>query len=126
MGQGTEAMKFYQSIFGGNLKIQTYGEAGQGKPEEKDYLMHGELTTDTFTFFAADGNSEHQVHIGDNVNMSLMGDDEALLTKWFNALSEGGHIDLPLAKMFWGDTFGQFTDKFGVHWMVNISGGQQG
>jgi PhnB protein len=125
MGQGTEAMKFYQSVFGGDLKIQSYGESGQGKPEEKDFLMHGELTTDSFTFFAADGNAEHQVHMGDNVNMSLVGDEEELLTKWFNDLAEGGHVDMPLAKQFWGDTFGMLTDKFGVHWMVNISGAKQ-
>lgn len=33
----------------------------------------------------------------------------------------GGKIDMPLAKQFWGDTFGMLTDKFGVHWVVNIA-----
>lgn len=126
MEKGTEAMKFYQSVFGGNLKVQSYGESGQSdKPEEKDFLMHGELTTDSFTFFASDGNSEHEVHMGDNVNMSLVGEDTEELTKYFNGLAEGGNITMPLAKQFWGDTFGMLTDKFGVHWMVNISGGEQ-
>ena len=50
-----------------------------------------------------------------------MGDDDAKLTEYFNKLSEGGHVDMPLAKQFWGDTFGQLTDKFGMHWMVNIT-----
>lgn len=122
MGKGTEAMKFYQSIFGGELKMQSYGESGQSdKPEEKDLLMHGELTTDSFTFFASDGNAEHQVTMGDNVSMSLVGDDEATLTTWFTALAEGGRVGMPLAKQYWGDTFGMLTDKFGIHWMVNIS-----
>lgn len=31
---------------------------------------------------------------------------------------------MPLAKQFWGDTFGMLTDKFGIHWMVNISSGE--
>lgn len=127
MGQTKEAMQFYHSVLGGELNMQTYGESGQSeKPEEKDFVMHAELKTDTFSFFAADGNEQHQVHMGDNVNMSLMGDDEELLTKYFNDLSEGGHVDMPLAKQFWGDTFGMLTDKFGVHWMVNISGTKQG
>lgn len=122
MGKGTEAMKFYQSIFGGELKISTYGESGQGKNDaEKNLLMHGELKTADFTFFASDGNDEHKVTPGDSVHMSLVGDDEAQLMKYFNALSEGGKVDMPLMKQFWGDTFGMLTDKFGIHWMVNIT-----
>lgn len=124
MGKAGEAMKFYQSVLGGELFIQTYGETGQGKPEEKDYVMHAALKSDVGSFFASDGNEEHQVHMGDNVHLSIMGNDEVTLTKWFNSLAEGGTIDMPLAKQFWGDTFGMLTDKFGIHWMVNISGGQ--
>lgn len=44
--------------------------------------------------------------------MSIVGEDDALLTKYFTALAEGGKIDMPLAKQFWGDTFGMLTDKF--------------
>ena len=122
MGKGTEAMKFYQSVFGGDLNISTYGESGQAKNEaEKDFLMHGELKTDAFTFYASDGNEEHKVTEGNSVNMCIGGDDEEKLTKYFNGLAEGGTVDMPLAKQFWGDTYGQLTDKFGIHWMVNIA-----
>ena len=122
MGKGTQAMKFYHSIFGGKLNVQSYGDSGQAKNDaEKDLLMHGELQTDSFVLYASDGNEEHKVKEGNNVHLSLMGDDEATLTKYFNKLSEGGTVDMPLAKQFWGDTFGQLTDKFGIHWMVNIT-----
>lgn len=47
------------------------------------------------------------------------------MDKQLNRLSVGGKIDMPIAKQFWGDTFGMLTDKFGVHWMVNISSGAQ-
>ncbi len=122
-GQGQEAMQFYQSVLGGDLKIQTYEESGQAKkPEENNLLMHGELRTDNgIIFYAADGNEEHKVEMGNSVHMSLQGDDEELLTKYFNGLSEGGNVEFPLSKQFWGDTFGMFTDKFGIHWMVNIT-----
>lgn len=124
MGQAKEAMEFYHSVLGGDLNTQSYGESNPGsRPEEKDLTMHAELKTGSFTFFAADGNSEHQVTAGDNVQMSLVGgpEDEAKLTEWFNGLSTGGQVTMPLAKAPWGDTFGMFTDKFGIHWMVNIS-----
>ena len=121
-GQTAEAMKFYQSILGGDLSMQTYAESGQSdNPEEANLVMHAELKSGAIIIYAADGNAEHQVHYGDNVNMSIQGSDEASLTTYFNSLAEGGHVDMPLAKQFWGDTFGMLTDKFGVHWMVNIS-----
>lgn len=126
MGQTREAMEFYKSVFGGELTMQTYGESGQAKSEdEKELIMHAVLKTDELSFMAADGNKEHQVHVGDNIHMSLSGTDEATLTAYFNGLAEGGKVDFQLAKQFWGDTFGMLTDKFGVHWMVNISSGEQ-
>lgn len=122
MGKGTEAMKFYHSIFGGKLNIQSYGDSGQAKNDaEKDFLMHGALEADGITLYASDGNEEHKVTAGNSVHLSLMGDDEAKLTEYFNKLSDGGSVDMPLAKQFWGDTYGQLTDKFGMHWMVNIT-----
>ena len=122
MGKGGEAMEFYKSVFGGELVSQTYGESGQAKNDaEKDFLMHGELKTKYFTFYASDGNEEHKVTFGNSVNLCIGGDEEEELTKYFNALSEDGNVDMPLAKQFWGDTFGQVTDKYGIHWMINIS-----
>jgi PhnB protein len=59
---------------------------------------------------------------GTNFSVSLSGDNEAELTRYFEKLSAGGSIAEPLVKAPWGDTFGMFTDKFGVNWMVNIAG----
>jgi PhnB protein len=120
-GQTGEAMKFYQSVLGGELKMQTFGETGMPcADEDKNKIMHADLKNDALSFMASDGNKEHVVTMGDNINMSIVGNEEALLTKHFNALAEGGKVDMPLAKQFWGDIFGMCTDKFGVHWMVNI------
>lgn len=74
---------------------------------------------------ASDGNAQHLVHMGDNISMSIAGDDAEKLTEYFNKLSVGGKVDMPMAKQFWGDTFGMLTDKFGIHWMVNISSAEQ-
>ena len=118
--QTKAAMTFYQSVLGGTLTMQTYAEAHMG--DSTALIIHAELTNDFCTFFSSDGGEDHPVVIGTNVHMSLMGSDDALLTKFFNGLAEGGKVDMPLAKQFWGDTYGQLTDKFGVHWMVNIAG----
>jgi PhnB protein len=58
-----------------------------------------------------------------NGQISLSGDDEAELTGYWNKLSDGATVVMPLAKAPWGDSFGMLTDRFGVPWMVNISGG---
>ena len=126
-GTAGPAMKFYQSILGGELTMSTFGEAGVPVgDEDKNKIVHAALNNGQLTFFASDGDASHPVHMGDNVNMSISGSDGPTLTKYFNGLAEGGTVDMPLAKQFWGDTFGQLTDKFGIHWMVNIDSGQHG
>jgi len=121
-----EAMEFYKGVFGGELTIQTFGDAGMSRtPEDRDLIIHSELKTDSFNFMASTGHPGQPVKFGDNITMSLMGDDEEKLTEWFNELSEGGKVSLKLEKQFWGDTYGQLVDKFGINWSVNISKGDQ-
>jgi len=121
-GSTAEAMRFYQSILGGDLNIQTFGDAGVAQDDkQKNLTLHAALTSNGITLFASDGRPDVKVVFGDNVHLSLQGSDSEKLTGYFNGLSAGGQVDMPLAKQFWGDTFGMVTDKFGVHWMVNIT-----
>jgi PhnB protein len=57
---------------------------------------------------------------GGAITISLSGDDEAELRGYWDGLSDGGTVTLPLERQMWGDLFGQCTDRFGVNWMVNI------
>lgn len=124
-GKTAEAMKFYQSVLGGELTMQTFGESGiPSSPEDKDKIIHADLKNGDLSFMASDGNKEHPVHMGDNISMSISGDDGATLKRYFEGLSAGGKVTMPLEKQFWGDTFGMLIDKFGVQWMVNISSGK--
>lgn len=119
-GNCQEVMKFYQSVLGGELKLQTYAESGMPNVEDrKDQIMHAELKNELLSFMASDGMAPSTV--GSNIHLSIAGSDEVALTKYFNQLSAGGSVQMPLAKQFWGATFGMFTDKFGIHWMVNIT-----
>jgi len=121
-GNAGEAMKFYHSILGGELTMQTFGEVKMAeRPEDKDRIIHASLKNGALTFMASDTMPERQAKVGDNIHMSINGQDHAKLTEVFNKLSRGGRVDMPLAKQFWGDTYGQLTDRFGVHWMVNIT-----
>jgi PhnB protein len=126
-GNAAEAMRFYHSILGGDLTMQTFEEAKMAQtPEDKNKMIHASLKNEALSLMASDGNSSMQVKFGDNVSMSLSGSDSDKLTAVFNKLSEGGKVTMPLAKQFWGDTFGMLTDKFGIHWMVNVTTQGQG
>lgn len=119
-------MEFYKSVLGGKLSMQRYSEAGAPQPEDQqDKIIHADLKNDDISFMASDDSPQQEVTMGNNVHMSISGTDEAQLTDYFDKLSQDGKIDMPLALQFWGDTFGMLTDKFGVHWMVNISKGEQ-
>jgi PhnB protein len=59
---------------------------------------------------------------GAAVSISLSGDDSDELRRFWEGLSEGAEVTMPLEKQMWGDEFGMLTDRFGMQWMVNIAG----
>lgn len=122
--EGTrEVMDFYARVFGGEPTMTTFAEAGgMGQDEsEQDKVMHSQLLTRTgMTLMAADVPAA--MPLGPNGTISLSGDDEAELRGYWERLTDGGSVTVPLEKAPWGDSFGMCTDRFGVDWMVNISG----
>ena len=119
-----EAMEFYQSVFGGKLNISTFKDfhASQG-PDEDNLIMHSQLETDNgITLMASDTPNRMEYRPGTNMSISLSGDNEAELKGYYEKLSDGGTVTMPLEKAPWGDSFGMLVDKFGVPWLVNISG----
>lgn len=119
-----EAMEFYRSVFGGKLQSQTFKEFHASQdPSEDNLIMHSVLEADNgISFMASDTPSHMEYRPGTNMSMSLSGDNEAELTGYFEKLSAGGTVSMPLAKAPWGDSFGMCTDKFGIQWLVNITG----
>jgi PhnB protein len=119
-----QAMEFYQTVFGGKLTMNTFKEFHASQdPSEDEKIMHAMLEADNgITFMAADTPDRMEYQPGTNYSMSLSGDNEAELKTYFEKLSAGGMIVMPLEKAIWGDTFGMCTDKYGVSWMVNIAG----
>lgn len=123
-GNAREALEFYAAALGGEATLSTFAEAG-GMPgldeSESRLIMHGQVDAGPdLTLMAADVPSS--MEISPNGSISLSGDDEARLRGFWDGLSAGGSVTVPLEKAPWGDTFGMFTDRFGVSWMVNIAG----
>jgi PhnB protein len=121
-GNAREAAEFYKGVFGGELTVSTFGEAGADKmpgfEEMKDKVMHAMLDGDIKMMFS---DSREANEKASKIELSLSGDDEEKLKGYFEKLSEGGKVKSPLKKEMWGDTFGQLTDKYNIDWMVNIA-----
>lgn len=121
-----QAMEFYHSIFGGELNTSTYAEFHASEdPAEQDKIMHAQLEgEDGLVLMAADTPNRMEFTPGTNFAVSLSGaaEDEATLRRYWDALSDGGTVGMPLDKAPWGDTFGMCVDKFGTSWLVNIAG----
>ncbi|HSX29488.1 MAG TPA: VOC family protein [Candidatus Saccharimonadales bacterium] len=119
-----EAMEFYKTVFDGKLTISTFKEYhASDDPTEDNKVMHSVLEIDNgLMFMAADTPNRMEYKPGSAISMSLSGDDSETLSGYFNELSEGGQVIMPLEAAQWGDTFGMLADKFGVRWMVNITG----
>jgi PhnB protein len=117
------AMEFYQAALGGKLVMSTFKEAGAIKEgPEADNIMHAMLTADNGIIIMASDTPDHMEYKqGNNVSISLSGDNESELKGYWERLSEGGKVSQPLTKAPWGDQFGMFTDKFGIQWLINIA-----
>jgi PhnB protein len=70
---------------------------------------------------AADSPPGTDRHPGDNIAISLSGDSAEELRGYWDKLSTGGTVSVPLEKQMWGDEFGMCVDRFGIGWMVNIA-----
>ena len=96
--------------------------ASQG-PSEDNLIMHAQLEDENgIVLMASDTPGRMEYRPGTNMSISLSGDNEAELKGYFEKLSAGGTVTMPLEKAMWGDWFGMLIDKFGVQWLVNISG----
>lgn len=117
-----EAMTFYRSVFGGELSVSRFSEYGvSDDPAEQDKVMHSMLTTGTgMVLMAADTPNSMDLAVGENVSVSVSGDDESVMRGWWEALGAGGTVTMPLEEAPWGGLFGMCTDRFGIHWMFSV------
>ncbi|AJE84596.1 MULTISPECIES: VOC family protein [Streptomyces] len=126
-GDARQALEFYQDVFGGSLSLNTFGESGHADAPVAEQIMHGMLQTPGgLTLMGADTPPGTTHTPGSSFSVCLSGEDAAELRGYWQKLSTGGTVAVPLEKQMWGDEFGMCTDAFGVSWMVNINGAQEG
>jgi PhnB protein len=123
-GKCREAMNFYQSCLGGALQLQTVGEspmANQMPVKMKEHILHATLIKGEMILMGSDMVSEDGLVKGNSVSMALNLNSEEEIRNCYKKLSEDGKANHPLENTFWGALFGDLTDKYGNHWVLNFT-----
>lgn len=92
---------------------------GQTPDAQKNWIMHGSLVKEKITIMASDAFGADGVTRGNDVSLCLVCSSDEEIREYFDKLSAGGKVNHPLKVEFWGGVYGDFTDKFGVRWMLN-------
>ena len=121
-GNCREAMNFYAEALGGQVTfLQTFGESpmrDQMPDAFHDYVMHATMHAGDAAIMASDAPGDrYKKPQGFGVSIGLSDPDQA--KKIYDALVEGGTIEMELQATFWAAAFAMLTDKFGIPWMIN-------
>ena len=129
-GRCDEALAFYETSLGATVVMKMrFSEspdpppAGMLQPGFEGKIMHASFTVGKVTIMASDGCDDKSKFGGFRLALSVPTEADADVA--FNALADGGEVDMPLAKTFWSPRYGMVTDKFGVGWMVMVRGEEQ-
>lgn len=125
-GRCDEAIDFYQTVLGAKVEmLMRYEESpdpvppGMIPPGSETKVMHSTLRIGETTLMASDGNCQGQPNF-QGFSLSLSAANAAEANRLFNALADGGKVQMPIGKTFFSSSFGMVTDRFGVPWMVIV------
>ena len=125
-GRCEEAIEFYRKALGAKVEMMMrYKDSpeppppGMVPPGSENKVMHASLRIGDATVMASDGNCSGKPKF-DGIMLSITAKNVAEVDRYFNALAEGGQVQMPLAKTFWSPRFGMVADRFGVGWMIGI------
>lgn len=122
-GRCEEALDFYRKALGAEVtalfRFKESPDPGMCPSGAEEKVMHANLRIGDTTIMASDGGCQGpSTFQGFSLSLSLT--DTAQAQRLFAALSDGGQVQMPLAKTFWSPLFGMVADRFGVSWMINV------
>ena len=121
-GNCAEACRLYQSVLGGKLDMQTYGEspAKEHVPAAShNRVIHARLSMGNWAVMASDDANEKEHKSAQGTHVTVTAGSAADAKRLFDALVDGGKATMPFNKTFFSDGFGMLVDRFGVPWMIN-------
>ncbi|WP_139492351.1 VOC family protein [Brevibacillus dissolubilis] len=123
-GNAKEAIKFYESALDAQvLYVQTFGEMPENPEfplpaEAKERVSHATLKVGETDLMFSDSFPGQPVQSGTQVTICISTDDSEKATKIFEALQQGGQVNMPLQETFFSPAYGIVTDKYGVNFQI--------
>jgi PhnB protein len=125
-GSCEQALEFYKKALGARVdmmmrfKENPDPQPGMCPPGSDDKILHASFRIGDNVIMASDGYAKgHPEFKG--FSLSITAANVAEADRLFNALADGGKVDLPQSKTFYSPRFGMVTDRFGMHWMVIVN-----
>ena len=121
-GNAEEAIKFYQTVFKGEIvSSMRFSENPEMEVSDayKDKILHSELRVHDESIYFSDCFPEQKVSKGDQVSINIGFDSLEEIERVYKVLSDGVEVFMPLADTFWNAKFASFVDKFGIAWSLN-------
>lgn len=123
-GRCEEALNFYREALGAEIvSMFRFSEAPDPRmvpPGAGDKVMHASLRIGGSELLASDGMGEADTKpTGFSLSIGVESVDEG--RRVFQALAQGGTVQMDFGPTFWTQGFGQLTDRFGIQWMVNVA-----
>ena len=122
-GTARQALEFYQSVFGGQIALVTYKDAGNVQnPSDADHIMWGQVDSENgFRVMAYDVPAGTPWNQGEKAYfVSLRGDSTEEIAALWKKLSDGSTIVQPLQPAQWSALYGMLKDRFGVVWVLDV------
>ena len=128
-GRCEEAINFYRGALGAEVvMLMRYKDSPEPSspemcpPGSEDKVMHSTFRIGETEVMASDGMSSGKPEFK-GVSLSLTVPDAATAERYFDALGDGGQVQMPLTKTFFSPSFGMVADRFGVSWMIYAAEG---
>lgn len=122
-GRCEEALEYYKKHIGAEITtLMRWSDSPdpemKGVPGHEQKIMHAAFKVGESALMADDGMGAPGKAEFKGITLALSAATDADTRRLFDALSEGGSVQMPLTKTFWTSAFGMLTDRFGVPWMV--------
>ena len=125
-GRCEEAVDYYRRVLGAEVKElmrwkdNPNPEQCMVGPDNLSKIMHMRFEIGAATILASDGRCEGKPSFH-GFSLAIQVPSEAEAERKFNALADGGQVQMPLAKTFFSPSFGMVADRFGIGWMIWVA-----
>ncbi|GEL77866.1 VOC family protein [Tenuibacillus multivorans] len=117
-GQGIEAVRFYEDVFGAEVKeFKTFADLPDSSEGDESLLLHANLKIADNDIMLSDADPDHPIEVGTHISVALVTNDQDETSDMFRKIRESeGEETMPLQETFFSPAYGKVKDKFGIEW----------